>query len=449
MLNPFDGVRPSAEPRDPTRPIEVAVVHHRATRSVRNFSGTLLFSTRAVGEALGQLVDLSPAPIPLWPFRVARRVAFATTGVRYDYDHDPALARFCGRYFSRRVAETRPDLVFSPAGSPSVAHLETDVPIIYFTDGPWSVIRDYNPAYMNVTRRTARAAEELERKSLERAAIVLVSSEWARDAAIVHYGIDPAKVHDVGIGANVVETPPREQALRRELGPVLRLLMVAVDWQSKGGPIAVDALHSLRGRGFDAELTVVGCSVPSRYRSPHLHVVPFLDKSKLADNALFRRLWDGAHIHILPTRAEAAGVVFCEAAANGIPSVATDTGGVRSMISEGRNGFLLPLSAGGTEYADVIAKLVSDPDRYAALRRTSRDEYESRLNWSSWGARLRCIVEREFPLLAARMPGSGSPPSARPAARSGQREGPLRDGGVGPLRQHWALAREDRFDPTS
>lgn len=384
-------------------PLKVALVQYRDARDVRTWSGIPHFTKGALERHLGTVVDLSPAPVSLLPFRAARKLVHAATGKVYSFDHEPLLARYYGRVFSRRVAEAKPDLVFSPSGSSAVAHLETDVPLVYFTDGPWSVIKDYYPTYRNVVRRTDRTAEELERRALERAAVVLVSSEWAREAAIRDYGTDPAKVHDVGMGANLPHPPGREEALPRALGAKIRLLMVGVLWDVKGGDVALEALVELLRMGHDAELTVVGCFPPPGVAHPRMRVIPFLNKQVPEERARFERLWREADFFVLPSRAEAAGIVFCEASAHGLPSVAPRTGGIPSMVVDGRNGYTVPPGARGEAYARVIAEVAGDPARYARLCETSREEFERRLNWDAWGARVAEIVTEHLPHLRERV----------------------------------------------
>ena len=391
----------------------VGLVQYRDARDVRNWSGILAFSKGAMERHVGHVVDLSPAPVSLLPFRAARKLVRMATGKTYSYDHDPALARFYGRVFSRRVAETKPDLLFSPSGSSGIAYLETDVPIVYFTDGPWSVIREYYPTYRNLVQRTERAAEELERRALDRAAVVLVSSDWARDAVIRDYGIEPGKVHNIFMGANLPNPPERADVLPRRLGSRIRLLMIGVLWDVKGGDIAFETLLRLLEDGLDAELTVVGCAPPAGISHPRLTVIPFLDKSVPAERERFERLWEDATVFILPSRAEAAGVVFCEAAAHALPVVATHTGGIPSLVRNGRNGFTVPHEGRGEAYAKTIAGMVADPSAYEILCRTSREEFEQRLNWDSWGRAAAAAIVQALPHLEGRV-GTVSPDGALP-----------------------------------
>lgn len=79
---------------------------------------------------------------------------------------------------------------------------------------------------------------------------------------------------------------------------------------------------------------------------------------------------------LLPTRAESYGIVFCEASAFGIPSITTDVGGVSGVVHNGKNGYTLPYSANGHDYAHMIAEVWSDEKRYSELSLTSRNEFD-------------------------------------------------------------------------
>ncbi|MEW5927529.1 MAG: glycosyltransferase family 4 protein [Gemmatimonadota bacterium] len=370
----------------------VALIHPQDARSVRTWSGTVHFAKGAVERHVGPVADLSPVPVDLRPFRLARKLVLSATGKEYSYDHEPLLARYFGRYFSKRIAREKPDLVFAPAGSSCVAYLETDVPVVYYSDSTWRAIQGYYPNYTNVVGRSVRGADEMERRTLAKAAVSLFASDWAAASAVRDYGADPARVHTVFIGANLPHPPRREDVLPRKLGARVRLLFVGVLWEVKGGEIALAALRHLLALGIDAELTVAGCIPPAHARHPKLRVVPFLNKQVPEERREFERLWTEADFFILPSRSECAGVVYCEAAAYGLPSLATRTGGVPSIVADGRNGYTLPPEAGGEAYAARIAALVEDPGAYAALCESSRDEFEQRLNWDSWGERVRDLV---------------------------------------------------------
>ena len=98
------------------------------------------------------------------------------------------------------------------------------------------------------------------------------------------------------------------------------------------------------------------------------------------------------HFLILPTEFDASPIVFCEASAYGVPSIATNVCGVSQPIKHGENGFLLPPTATADDYAEIIKSAFSDKKKYIELRKSSRREYETRLNWDVWGEKVNKIL---------------------------------------------------------
>lgn len=76
-----------------------------------------------------------------------------------------------------------------------------------------------------------------------------------------------------------------------------------------------------------------------------------------------------------------------------MPSIAADVGGVSQPVREGKNGFLLPPNARAEDYAEKIKSVFSDKEKYIELRKSSRQEYETRLNWNVWGEKVNRILE--------------------------------------------------------
>jgi glycosyltransferase involved in cell wall biosynthesis len=101
-----------------------------------------------------------------------------------------------------------------------------------------------------------------------------------------------------------------------------------------------------------------------------------------------------ATFFVFPTLSEAAAIVLCEACAHGLPSLVPDTGGMRYVIRDGENGFVMPEHAEGVQYADKIMQVFADQNFYRHLLETSRLSYEERLNWDAWGKAVQPLFER-------------------------------------------------------
>lgn len=386
-------------------PLKVALLHQiDPAAGTSSWVITLRFLKAALERHVGEVRDLGPAPINIFPYRAARKLVRAATGRNYSFHHDPTLGRRIARHFDKMLAEGGYDLVFAPAASAFIPFLETSLPIIGYSDATWRLVRDYYSDYSNMLSWNAAWGDELERRMLERVTLMFYQSQWAATSAINDYGADPAAVRVNFMGATLASPPARHTVLPRGIGKSVRLLLVGFSWETKGGDIAYETLLRLLEAGYNAHLTVVGCAPPEEIHHPRLEIVPPLDKQNPDDAARFDALWRGADLFILPSRFEATGGVLCEAGAYALPSLATQTGGIPSMIRDGANGFLLPPGSRGDAYAEIIAGLIASPERYQRLCISSRDEYENRLNWDACGMAMARAIGERLPHLRDKLP---------------------------------------------
>jgi glycosyltransferase involved in cell wall biosynthesis len=170
------------------------------------------------------------------------------------------------------------------------------------------------------------------------------------------------------------------------------LLFVGRDWSRKGGDIAFQTLISLCERGFDAELVIVGSTPPPEIKHEKLRVIPYLNKNIPQQRKQLDELFLNSNFFLFPTRADCSPIVICEANAFGLPVFTTDVGGIPTIIKNGINGYMLPVSASGDDYANLIVHNFSDRGVYENLVRSSREEYDRRLNWNKWAERLHQVI---------------------------------------------------------
>ena len=365
------------------------------------WSGTLFHMMAALQRNCCDVTSLGTAGNALYlAGRVIRRGILLPLGKNIDYSHTVVLSKALAGIFRRRLARTHFDVIFAAAARTELAYLETDLPIVYYIDQTARQFRDYARNLRGLTDWAVEQTEHLERRAFSRAEQIVFPSSWAAKSALQDYRVAEEKINVVPMGANIEGIPEIEEvSSRRSHGPSdnCRLLFVGVDWERKGGAIALDALCKLRERGVNAELTVVGCSPPSHCIHPSMTVIPFLDKSIPEHRERFNQLLHDSDFMLFPTRREAYGIVCCEANAFGLPVLASDAGGV--PVWDGENGILLPVEAGGAAYADAVQALIEHPPDYTALALGGRRTFEDRLNWDSWGRSMAQIFRE---LLAAR-----------------------------------------------
>jgi glycosyltransferase involved in cell wall biosynthesis len=249
-------------------------------------------------------------------------------------------------------------------------------------------------SFSNGSRRFLAAGYRQEQLSLANATAAIYSSRWAVDSAIRYHSADPAKLHVIPFAANV--EPPDSTAVERAIAlrgrHPPRILFVGREWPRKGGGIVLETVRLLRAGGLAVELDLVGPPALPVPIPPYVRHHGPLSHKEPAERARLRELFLGATLLFVPSRAEAYGMIFCEAAAFGLPAVTTAVGGIPEVVLDGETGVVLPLEAGPEAYAAVITALVADHSRYSAMSRRAREEYAARLNWDAFGARARELI---------------------------------------------------------
>lgn len=357
-------------------------------------SGVYHYTSRALEEQCGEVHHLGPArPLSYRLGKAQRHASRILLRRNYDFLHSRRLAGAYARIFGRALAQGDYDIVFAQEAATEIALLETDIPIVYGSDTTFALARDYYPFYTNLMRSSAAQADALEASAIGKAAALVYPTPWAARSAIEDYGAAESRVHVFPYGANLDNVPARDEIEDRVPSGACRLLLVGVDWERKGCDVALDALRELGEMGVDASLTVCGCSPPHGVSHPRLTVIPYLDKNDREQGARLAGLFLAADFFLLPSRAENAAFVLCEAAAYGLPALGASTGGIPGIIQDGINGFLLPPDADGRAYAAKIREVLADQALYRELRRSSRQRFEDELNWETWGRRVREVLE--------------------------------------------------------
>jgi glycosyltransferase involved in cell wall biosynthesis len=378
----------------PNKPIHIAFISALDAKNKKSWSGIPYYMARALEKQSAKVSYLGPAN-PILALFFGKAISFLAQkilGKRFDYIHSKRISKAYSKIFSSKLRENDYNVIVAPAASSCIANLKTDIPIIYTSDCTFNNVLNYYPAYTDLTKASTKQGLEIEKKTIEKSAIVTFPSAWAANSAIKDYNKDLSKVHVFPYGANIDKAPEKEKVLSKKKGKTCRLLFLGVMWERKGGNIAFDTLKELINAGIEAELTVCGCVPPKSYVHEKMKVIPFLNKNDEKDYKAFCDLLLNSDFLILPSRKECFGIAFCEASAFGLPSLAANTGGIAGAIKEGVNGFLLPLEAAGKDYAKIIANIFNDDQYYYNLVKSSRDLYESLLNWDVWAQKVMQLI---------------------------------------------------------
>jgi len=362
--------------------------------SRESWSGTHYYMARALQKHCGEVSYLGPIKtiVKSGAGGVGRGLELLFRK-RYWHARSIVVAMRYARILEHRISKQPLDLLVAPLALAEISFLKTELPIVYVCDSTFASLVNYYPSFSHLLGISIWEGNTLERRALRRANLVLYPSKWAAEAAIADYHIDKAKVHVVPFGANLEDVPDQETIIGKKLSDRCRLLFLGKYWERKGGDIALETLLALEKMGVKSELTICGVVPPQPVSHDRVTVIPFLNKDDEIQRQKLRSLLLASDFLLLPTRAELFGMVFCEAGAFGLPAVTTNTGGIAGAIEEGKNGFLLPLSARGADYAKVISGAYRDGQYYHELVKSSRAAFNDKLNWDAWATSVKRIIQ--------------------------------------------------------
>lgn len=368
--------------------IKAAILTEGDPLNVHHWSGTPLSMVRALNRHLN-LVHVERAPVSRFAVLIQRAVR-RLTGGRVELGWSIPFVWASTIASRRRIRAARPDVLLVISSSPFVVITAREWPTVNISDATGPAMVGYYPEFMARPPNLREAIVKITVAAVRSALLSTYPSAWARDSAYVDCGAAPEAAIEIAWGPNF--DMPQSGRIRTISTPA-RLLFVGFDWERKGGALATAAVHMLRADGHAVELDIVGCDRPEgEVDTQSIRFHGRLDKQVPEQAAKLDRLYEEAHLFILPTQAECYGMVFAEAASYGIPVISTATGGVPSVVQDGVTGILVPQGASAEALAGAVEQAIADPARYEAMSSAALDAAARRLNWDVWAEALAAAV---------------------------------------------------------
>jgi glycosyltransferase involved in cell wall biosynthesis len=205
----------------------------------------------------------------------------------------------------------------------------------------------------------------LERTLLPRTDLILFESAYARDVYHARIGTPAAPVRVIHNGVAAAEfapVPPAADASDVVFVGELRRL--------KGVDVLIEALSLLDTGGASVTATIVG-SGPEAAAFQALARARGLAKATFPGAMPAREAFARGRLLIVPSRAESLPYIVLEAAAAGLPMLATNVGGIPEIFGPHSDRLMPPGDAG--KLAEAIRKALADPAGIRASAQALRD----------------------------------------------------------------------------
>ena len=197
-----------------------------------------------------------------------------------------------------------------------------------------------------------RISEEI--KIMNCSDVVLASCDVEADEISSLYQVDRSRISVIPLGVDhAFFSPGNRDMARRATGlPISGRMMLFVGriQPLKGADIATEAFISIAERFPDLFLVMVGGPSGPKGQEVMDQIWRKVNSAGLSDRVYFvapqrheilSSYYRAADVSIVPSRTESFGLVALEAAACGVPVVASAVGGLKTLVQHGSSGYLV------------------------------------------------------------------------------------------------------------
>ena len=352
---------------------------------VHQWSGLGYYIAKALQQQ-GAEIDFINVQVPLPKYAELKTRVYRKLGRSFLPERAPAFVRQQAANAQKLITPAT-DIVFAPSTLP-LALVKTGKPKVFYTDATFAGMLNYYPYFTGLAAESIRHGNYIEQAALDSCTLGIYSSAWAAQTAVDNYRTNAAKIQVVPFGANIQSSPTIagiNEIINKKEHDVCHLLFVGVEWERKGGDIAVDTARLLHEKGFPVVLHIAGVGQHDVPDMPYIKHHGFISKKTPEGARELDALFMQAHFLLLPSRADCTPVVYAEANSFGLPCITTRTGGIPSVITDDVNGQMFEPEDGAAVYAQYIKEVFENRSRYLSLARTSFNQYATRLNWETSG----------------------------------------------------------------
>ncbi len=245
---------------------------------------------------------------------------------------------------------------------------------------PW-VYHVHSPTARDSTRRMINRINDcVERFSINSCDLVITVSRSLR-REMLRRGVDRKRLVCVPNGVTAIEPIVASERLQSRR---FRLGLIALMRPRKGVEVCLEAMASLKARGADATLELIGGFETEAYQHQITELISDLELEDVVELKGFTRDVPAAlrqlDVMVLPSLfGEGMPMVVLEALAAGVPVVATRVEGTPEVVRHGVEG-LLAQPRDPHSLADNIEAMIRDRNAWAQMSQAAVDRHRSKFS---------------------------------------------------------------------
>lgn len=283
------------------------------------------------------------------------------------------------------------DVIFIPTNISIVYALprQTRAKVVHLVDATIDSLFGYYTEFSGLIWQNRMEGHLIGKAAFRRSDLIIASSDWCKLNAMHDYNIPEERITVIEFGANIEATDVPAEAKQLDGKKHLNIFLSGVNWERKGGDVAVECCEELLRQGISCTLHITGMILPEKHQNKSfIHSYGFLNKNIPEQYQRIISIMKEMDIFVFPSRAECSSIALCEACGFGLPIFCYDTGGTGNYVINGKNGYMLPLCSYGKEFARQIEHSYK-ANELNKLSEGSIEMYKGILNWGRWTERVK------------------------------------------------------------
>lgn len=281
-----------------------------------------------------------------------------------------------------RTIDPSANLSFFHGSTPWIAY-SSPLPFACYLDVCFATYVSVYHQRAEFDRADVARIESMEAAWLRRASRVFFSSAWGLEQAARAYALDESTLSVAGMGGHVLIPGADAYTGGRDF------VFIALDFESKGGRVCVEAFERVRREIPEASLRIIGARPPENVLGiPGMVYEGRLDKSIPAELHRLQSILGSAFALIHPTVRDATPQVIVEAQYSGCPVIAPRGFGIPEMVEDGVTGYLVDPPPRAADVAERMLMLCRDHAVYARMRKECRARSLEHFTWEHVGDRI-------------------------------------------------------------
>ena len=209
--------------------------------------------------------------------------------------------------------------------------------------------------------------------------LLTVSPEAGQKVQVIPMGIDPERSG----AASITDMKQRHNA-----GHLILCVGRLIDW--KGTKFLIAAMPAVLEKFPDTKLIIIGTGPERDGLTRNVRELGISDQVEFSgaiSAADLPSYYRSADVFVLPSinragKTEGLGVVLLEAMASGCPVIGSNIGGIPDIITDGKNGFLVP-EQDPTALAEKIIRIMSDAEMREKFRKNGYARIQESFTWTA------------------------------------------------------------------